>query len=127
LVTREDAVQHWQQGARDALKSSKLLCRGKQYASALFHCHLAVEKALKAAYIEQHDEDHPYTHDILQLALLLKKSWTVEEKTIFSELTDYAVAARYGDPSFADQQATEQNAVRWIETTENFLRTFLFP
>ncbi len=127
LVTREDAVQHWQQGARDALESAKILCHGKQYASALFHCHLAVEKALKASYIAHHDKDHPHTHDLLQLALLLKSTWTLEEKTLLSELTDYAVAARYGDPSFTDQQATEENAVRWIEATEHFLGPLLPP
>src|SRR5262245_34735285 len=47
LVTEADVIAHWRQGVRNELASAQLLRDGGQYEASLFHCHLAVEKALK--------------------------------------------------------------------------------
>ena len=124
-MTQEDAVKHWQREAKGSLTMAKAGLREGEYGMALFHCHLAIEKALKAAYMQKHDEDHPYTHDLLEIALLLKKEWTPAQKKIFLELTDYAIAARYSDPAWAERHATESNTRKWVDVTERFLATFL--
>ena len=48
-MTQEQAASFWQKGAQEELRSAQILLEHQSYAAALFHCHLAVEKALKAA------------------------------------------------------------------------------
>ncbi len=124
-MTEDEVITHWRKGSRSELQSAKILCSGGQYAGALFHCHLATEKALKALYMEQHRSDAPMTHDLLQIALHIERSWSEDEKKLFADLTEYAVAARYDDPMWAENEATLDNAQRWLQQIELLLTTLL--
>ena len=75
-MTEADVIAHWRKGARNELESAKLLRKGGQYAASLFHCHLAIEKALKVLYTQEKSGEAPLTHDLLQIALQLKRVWT---------------------------------------------------
>src|SRR4051812_14793322 len=48
-VTTEDVIAHWRKGAKNALRVAVLAHEDGEHELALFHCHLAVEKALKKA------------------------------------------------------------------------------
>ena len=64
-MTKEGASAHWLDGARKALQGARALYKDQNYALCLFHCHLAMEKVLKARLIEQLDmQDPPPTHDL---------------------------------------------------------------
>ena len=119
-------IAHWRAGAKDALESAEVLHKARKYALALFACHLAVEKVLKAAFLQERDEDPPPSHNLPHLASHLSRVWSEEEKTALEELTDYAVAARYDDPGWAERQATKENTAHWIVRTKEFL-TLLIP
>ena len=116
-MTQEEIVAHWQKGAQDALEAAEILHRAGKYALALFSCHLAVEKALKAVYIEQQAEAPVPTHNLFRIAQGLRRNWTPEQKMMMEQLTDYAVAARYDDPRWAELQATWENSAYWITQT----------
>jgi len=120
-VTESDVIAHWRKGARDELESARLLHAGRQYAGSLFHSHLAVEKALKAAYMEQCGDEAPYTHNLLDLATLLGRPWTDAQKAALDRLTDFVVAARYSDPAWAGQYATAEHAAQGITDARTFL------
>jgi HEPN domain-containing protein len=124
-VTEADVIAHWRKGARDELASANLLHEGGQYPGALFHCHLAVEKALKAMYMEEHRTEAPLTHDLLQIALQLPRAWSEEEKQLLADLTEYAVAARYDDPVWAEREATADNVTAWIRRVTSLLSSLL--
>ncbi len=124
-MTEADVIAHWRKGSQSELQSAKILCTGGQYSGALFHCHLAVEKGLKALYMEQHRTDAPMTHDLLQIALQLEKPWTGDEKKLFADLTEYAVAARYDDPMWAEREATNENVCFWLQRIELLLSSLL--
>lgn len=124
-MTEADVIAHWQQGARNELASAKLLSAGGQYAGALFHCHLAVEKALKARYMQEHDCEAPLTHDLLQLALPLDCPWAADQKRFLADLTQYAIAARYDDPVWAEREATRAKADACVSGVETFLSLLL--
>lgn len=124
-VTEADVIAHWRKGAGDELASAKLLHKGGQHAAALFHCHLAIEKALKAQYMQEQQKAAPLTHDLLQVALQLQREWMVEEKKLLADLTEYAVAARYDDPLWAEQEATADNVAHWITRVEYLLSSLL--
>lgn len=124
-MSQEEIIQHWKKGARDALEAAQALHHLGKYALALFDCHLAVEKALKAAYIAKHDREAPPTHNLLLLIEELDQSWSQEQNDALSDLTDYAVAARYDDPEWAKTQATKENSVFWLKKTSAFLDLLL--
>lgn len=124
-MSQDEVVKHWKQGAQDALEAADALHKLGKYALALFDCHLAVEKALKAAYIARHDKEPPPTHNLVLLAEELDRTWTKEEREALSDLTDYAVAARYDDPQWAREKATENNSFYWLQKTKHLLATFV--
>jgi HEPN domain-containing protein len=127
-MTQQEAVRHWQEGARKALRAAKVLHEDGNDESALFHCHLAVEKALKAAWIAQRDtEEPPHTHDLVALAKALEKQpWTEEDLEVLETLTRFVIDARYADPTWAVEYATKENTERWIEQGRRFI-SFLQP
>ena len=124
-VTTKDVITHWRKGANDALEAAELLAKDGKYELALFHCHLAVEKALKAAIMEETGKPHPKMHELFTLAELLRAEWADEDRELFDALSDFAVAARYDDPAWAQQQARPENVAAWLRRTEAFLSSFL--
>lgn len=124
-MSQEATVKHWQQGAQDALEAAEALHKLGKYALALFAAHLAVEKALKAAYINASNQEPPPTHNLLLLAEEGQRSWTDEEKEHLSDLTDFAIDARYDDPEWAKERATKENSAYWIKQAQSFLKKLL--
>lgn len=120
-MTTADIIAHLRKGARDSLRVARLASADGKYELALFHCHLAVEKALKAAIMEKTEKPHPKIHELSALAKLVKEEWNAEERDVLEALSSFGVAARYDDPFWAQTQATKQNAERWIDRTDQFL------
>lgn len=120
-VTTADVITHWRKGAKKSLRLATASADERAYEFALFHCHLAVEKALKAAIMEKTRKPHPKVHDLLRLASLLHEDWTATDQELFDTLSDFAIAARYDDPAWAERVATAKNARRWISRTTTFL------
>lgn len=124
-MTGQEVIAHWRKGARSALKMARLALDAEEYEPALFHCHLAIEKALKAVYMEQHGEDHPYTHDLRHLATLIRHSLHAEDMEVLQEMAEFVTDARYSDPYWAAEEATKKNAGKWIRKTEHILSMLL--
>ena len=120
-MTTKDVIAHWRKGAQDALEAASLLEKDGKHELALFHCHLAVEKALKASVMELTAKPHPKVHNLGRLAVLLRADWTDDERELFDTLSEFAVAARYDDPEWAKRYANATNARLWIARTTSFL------
>ena len=91
------------------------------YGEVIFHCHLALELALKARYIQEHDTAAPFTHNLGELAQMLDEAWSANDCIDFDQLSDSAVLARYGDEEWHTQHATKEKAGMWLEKVEKFL------
>jgi len=124
-VTQQDAIRHWQEGAKKSLHAAEVLYGERDYESALFHCHLAVEKALKALYMEQRGEDHPHTHDLAYLASLIQHNLSKNDEEELKVLTSFVTDARYSDPYWAAEQANAKEAARWIASAKHLLSSLL--
>ena len=124
-MTEADVIAHWRKGAQDALEAAELLHRGKKYALALFNLHLAVEKALKAQYMEECRKEAPPTHDLFLIAKTLTYPWTAEQERQLGYLTEYAIASRYDDPHWAEHEATQENSTLWLSIAKEFLSSLL--
>ena len=63
-MTAGQAAQEWQRGAERALKAAQDLQTTENYELVLFTCHLAVEKQIKALYIQKHQTDPPTKNNL---------------------------------------------------------------
>jgi len=123
-MNRQEAVTHLQKRARCELKAARILFEKNEqdvYGEVLFHCHLAIKLALKAAYILEKDTAAPFTHDLGELAGDLKIEWTPDEQESFDEITDFGAFSRYGDEHWFTSSATKQNAEQCLEKATQFL------
>lgn len=64
---RDEALNWWRQAEYD-LKAAEFNFNGGYYGVAAFYCQQAVEKALKALYIEKKREGSGPTHSLTRLA-----------------------------------------------------------
>ncbi|MBP7114334.1 MAG: HEPN domain-containing protein [Candidatus Peribacteraceae bacterium] len=123
-MTQEEAVSHWRKRARSVLKAARILFEKKEpdvYGEVIFHCHLALELALKAKYIQEHGTAAPFTHSLGKLADTLDEMWSESDRTDFDQLTDHAVLSWYGDSRWHSEQSTRENAEKWLEKVEKLL------
>lgn len=126
-MIREDAAKQWHAEAQDELEAAQFLKEKSKYRQALFLCHLAVEKALKGAYIAGRGAIPPKTHDLIDLAQQLGREWTEAEKEDLRFLSRFVIDARYADPPWTEEYATEESATHWIERSKYFLSLLTNP
>lgn len=88
---------------------------------ALFHCHLSVEKSLKALYVYENDTAPPLTHDLSVLASSLKDA---EVRQAFDDLkimSKFAVAARYDDMDVLEEEIVPVRVEHWLSFSRSLL------
>lgn len=127
-MTQDEAATHWQRRARAEWKAARILFENGDpdvYGEVLFHCHLALELALKASFIREKNSAAPFTHDLNELADSLKGERTQDERNAFDEMTDAAILARYGDEDWYSSHATQSNTEKYMQKTEEFLSQLL--
>lgn len=64
----QKTIDYWIEEAAEALKVAEHLFDKKDYSYSLFFGHLAVEKTLKAIYIQKKGEHGPQIHNLVRLA-----------------------------------------------------------
>ena len=124
-MTKDDIIRYWRNGANEALRVAEASEKLSVYTLALFHCHLAVEKALKSAYIAEKDSSPPKTHNLWAIAEQLGIEWTKSEHDALAELTTYAVAARYDDLPWMERKATKETVTHWLKEAHFFVSRLL--
>jgi len=95
------------------------------YGEVLFHCHLALELALKAAYIREKNAAAPFTHDLNEIADALREESIKFEREAFEEITEFAILSRYGDEEWHASHATREKAEEWLSKTQKFIFNIL--
>jgi HEPN domain-containing protein len=120
-MSHSEAILHWRSGARDAWKWAKRMAQEDSRALAIFHCHLAVEKALKALYMEQKNDPAPFTHSLTQLASHIDREWTKQDLEDLHILTPFASQARYDDLGWVEEQATAEFTEQCIQQSKILL------
>lgn len=94
-MSYQKVVQYWRENAERDFEVAKGLVKLGHYAYALFFCHLALEKTLKAVYVTRHQKHAPFTHD---LAALLRESglaFTQEALKELATITQFNIQTRY--------------------------------
>ena len=121
----DEVVDHWRNGAKEALSLAQSGCEKELYSLALFNCHLAAEKWIKAQYIKEHDREPPHTHNLMQIAGHLQRVLKQEQQKILTSLSKYAVAARYDDRLWIEEEATEENVLYWVQAVQDIFTWYI--
>ena len=124
-MTKDEAHNHWREGAERALTAAEHLTESGDYEMALYSCQLAVEKALKAHYIALKNREPPKSHNLELLCEEVGKYVEEADRLDLRELSSFAAFARYGDETWLDAEATKENTSHWLERTRYFLSMFL--
>ena len=88
-------VQSWIDGAEEALGIAEQQLDSGRHLWAIFFCHLAIEKMLKAAVINITGEAAPRTHNLRYLTGLAGMPTDHPHFEFISKLSDLSVPTRY--------------------------------
>ena len=120
-------VQYWLTEAAEALQVADHLVERGDYSYALFFGHLAVEKALKALYVQRLEEHAPLLHNLLRLARAAGLEPDDRRTEALITITAFNIESRYPDlkrtfrdrctPEFtARQMATIKEVFAWLRS-----------
>ena len=93
----ENIKSYWISEAEEALHVTDHLFEKKDYSYALFFGHLAVEKILKALYVDNKKEHAPPIHNLQRLANLIGISTDEEKSDKLILISSFNIEARYPD------------------------------
>jgi HEPN domain-containing protein len=115
-MTKEEHIKFWLDSAEDDLESSFVIFNSKRYHWSLFIAHLALEKILKALYVQFSDnKTPPRIHNLLKLAELSNIMLNEEKQDFFTDVNRFHIEARY--PEFKDELrkiATEEFTTKYL-------------
>ena len=95
-----DASERWQAQAEYDLSVAELLYRQSVYRYCVFFCHLALEKQLKAMFIERTGiQSPPRIHNLVEIAGDVGIDVPAEYYGFMVELSKQSIAARYPEDS----------------------------
>lgn len=110
--------------AEDDLDTAKHCFQGRKYPWAMFMCQQAVEKALKAVYVQKNGGAPPRKHDLISLAgsAGVLDGCTEDVRDLLRRLSLSYTETRYPDKRAAfEAKCTRAYAEDMIERTEDVL------
>jgi HEPN domain-containing protein len=94
----QEQIDYWLNSAGHDLETAESLYSAAKYDWCLFLGHLVLEKALKAAYVMEHENElPPRTHNLVRL--IQETSIPADEEIILwlDRVTDFHLEVRYPD------------------------------
>lgn len=122
MINLEKQIDYWIAGSESNLETSAVLFDNAKSIEALFFCHLAVEKMLKALVVKVTMEIPPRTHDLFRLTEISGLQLPENDISLCQVLMRYQLEGRYPDyhPLIPDMLKTAafisdtKNLVEWI-------------
>ena len=115
-MTKEKLISFWIEGSDRDFKSMLHMFESKDYHWALYVGHLVIEKLLKACYVKNVNNQVPFIHDLLKLAL--KSNLEIDEKKrkLLNIITTFNLQAKYDEYKYEFyKKSTKEFASLWIE------------
>jgi HEPN domain-containing protein len=114
---------YWKESADKDFEVAEGLAKLGHYAYALFFCHLALEKMLKAAYVARHKKHAPLTHNLVSLAQDAELAMTPLTTKDFAVINEFNVQTRYPDKKsqFYREFNTREYAKEYLAKTTRLL------
>lgn len=96
-IDSEQIIKYWISEADEALEVAEHLLEKEDLSYALFFGHLALEKSLKAIYVQRKGEHAPPIHNLHRLAKLAGLKMTDTQIECLLLVTSFNIEARYPD------------------------------
>lgn len=111
-------IEHWKAGANDALDTADLLFKNNKNTYALFFCHLAVEKWIKALLMKKTGEFAPKIHNLIRLSEMAELEVSEERLEDLGALNKFNLAGRYVETiGQSNREATKY----WLDKTKEIM------
>ena len=126
IKERDELQRAWLKSSKEDYKIAEDLIDMKHYQWALFLCHIAIEKVLKASYIKINDQYPPPIHKLVKLAADCKIELSEEQVDDLREMTSFNIEARYDiikDKLY--KKATKEYTKKYFQKTKNLLNYFI--
>ena len=94
-MTKEEQIKHWLYTAEEDLVTAEILFSSGRFLWSLFIGHLVIEKALKAHYVNLHNETPPKIHNLIRLSKLSNIELNEGSSDFFDRLNMFHIEARY--------------------------------
>jgi len=97
-MTKEDHIKYWLESAQHDLESAESILDSGRYDWCLFIGHLALEKILKAVFVDRNENSMPpKIHNLVRLAELSKIELDEDQKFHLDRINDFNIQTRYPD------------------------------
>lgn len=93
----QKTIDYWLEEADEALKVACHLFEKNDFSYSLFFGHLAVEKIIKAIYVQKRNEHAPQIHNLVRLAEQAGIVLSTEQKETLIIITAFNLESRYPD------------------------------
>lgn len=97
-MTKEEHIKYWVETATHDIVSSEAIYNSGRYDWCLFVGHLALEKILKALYVDRNENNiPPKIHNLVRLAELSNIELTEDQRFDLDKINDFNLQTRYPD------------------------------
>lgn len=121
-------TQKWREYGKKDLENATILFTGKAYEGAIWHCHQAIEKTLKAIIAEKGFKIRK-THDLLGLVADAKINLPKNISDFIDNLNPYYNPIRYPDAIIETKlsylRSTAQNILKTTKEVTKWLKTLI--
>ncbi|HUT52066.1 MAG TPA: HEPN domain-containing protein [bacterium] len=123
-MDNQKQVDYWRSGSDDDMESAEILLEKKKIQQALFFCHLALEKILKALFTHNTGQVPPKTHNLVLLAEKAGLHAPPERMNFLRKFNVWQLEGRYPDTGQASLNLTSgrerleaaKEALNWLKT-----------
>jgi HEPN domain-containing protein len=97
-MTKEEHIKYWRESAKHDLESAEVIFNSGRYDWCLYIGHLALEKIIKALFVERNNNNiPPKIHNLVRLAEQSRIELNDEQKFFLDKVNDFNIQARYPD------------------------------
>jgi len=97
-MTKDEHIKYWRESAQHDLESAEIIFDSGRYDWCLYVGHLALEKILKALFVEKNNNSiPPKIHNLVRLAELSKIELNDDQKFLLDKINDFNIQTRYPD------------------------------
>jgi len=97
-MTKKEHIKYWRDSSQHDLESAESVFDSQRYDWCLFVGHLALEKIVKAIFVDRNEDTAPpKIHNLVRLAELAKIELNDEQKFILDQINDFNLQTRYPD------------------------------
>jgi len=97
-------IKYWIDIADYDLTTAHFMQKSRRYLHTIFMCQQAIEKILKALYLQTYHKEAPFTHNLIYLQSLLSLKLNQDQQRLLAELNTYYIEGRY--PSYKNKLST---------------------